>query len=232
MNLKDKVVIITGGSKGLGKALAEFFKKEESKIIICSKNEIEIRQVARELGIDYFLGDVTKEQDMINLAEFSMQKFGSLDIWVNNAGILYGNIENNEYFDLNKAKNIFDVNFFGVVFGMRSALKQMQKKKQGLIINIISSSAIDPSRARLNKVYAASKCAIDGYIKASLDEYKDLGVEIISIYPGGIITELWRDQKPEDLNNYMQSEYVAQKIIENIISQKPELNFIIKRPNI
>jgi hypothetical protein len=52
----------------------------------------------------------------------------------------------------------------------------------------------------------------------------------MSIYPGGIITELWRDQKPEDLNNYMQSEYVAQKIIENLTSQKPELNFIIKRP--
>jgi NAD(P)-dependent dehydrogenase (short-subunit alcohol dehydrogenase family) len=134
MNLKDKVIVITGGSKGLGKTLAEFLKKEGSKIIICSKNEIEIRQVAKDLRVDYFLGDVTKEQDMINLVEFSIQKFGSLDIWVNNAGILYGNIENNEYFDTNKAKSIFDVNFFGVVFGMRSALKQMQKKKQGLIM--------------------------------------------------------------------------------------------------
>ncbi len=232
MDLKNKTVVITGGSKGLGKSLAQFFKEENSKVIICSKNDSEIKQEANALGVTYFTGDVTKEEDMINLAEFAVKEFNSLDIWINNAGVLYGNIEAEDYLNIEKSREMLDVNLFGVIFGMRSALKQMKVSKNGLIVNIISSSAIDPSRALLNKIYAASKCAVDGYTKASALEYKDFGVKILSVYPGGIITDLWRNQKPADLDRYMNVDFVAKKIVENIKTENPELNLIIKRQNI
>lgn len=229
MELKNKTVVITGGSKGLGKSLAITFKNEGANVVICSKNKEEIENTANEIGVTAFVADVTNEIEMDNLAQFAVKEFGYLDIWINNAGVLYG-FPKEGYIDMDKAHNILDVNLFGTIFGSRQALKQMGNSNQGLIINIISSAAIDPTRALLNKIYAASKWAVNGYTKALRAENIDSGIKIMSVYPGGIQTDLWRNQKPDNINDYMTPEYVTEKIINNLKIENGEEELIIKRP--
>lgn len=229
MELKNKTVVITGGSKGLGKSLAIAFRGAGANVVICSKNKDELESTATEIGVTAFVADVTNEIEMDNLAQFAVKEFGQLDIWVNNAGVLYG-FPKEGYIDMEKAHSILDVNLFGTIFGARQALRQMENSKQGLIINIISSAALDSTRALLNKIYAASKWAVNGYTKALRAENVDSGISIMSIYPGGIQTDLWRNQKPDNIDDYMTPEYVAEKIINNLNSENPEEELIIKRP--
>ncbi|MCC6323846.1 SDR family oxidoreductase [Candidatus Nomurabacteria bacterium] len=230
MNLKDKIVVITGGSKGLGKVLASFLKKEGSNVIICAKNTKEVETTANELSVDFFVGDVTKEKDMQELADSAEQKFGKIDIWVNNAGLLYSFSPKDKYIDIEKAREMMDVNLFGTIFGSRSALGKMQSNKDGTIINIISTAALDASKAKNLKIYFASKWASRGYTQAIEAQYKEQGISVIAVYPGGIQTELWRNHKPENIDQFMKPEYVAEKIISNLKQETPEKELIIKRP--
>ena len=230
MNIKDKTVVITGGSKGLGKVLAEVFKNEGANVIICSKNKEEIEKTANEIGVVSFVADVTKETEMQKLAEFTVQKFEGIDIWINNAGVLHEFSADEQYIDVQKAKNILDVNLFGTIFGARSALNHMKLVKKGIIINIISTAALDASKAKNLKIYFASKWAVNGYTKALMAENTDSGVSIMAVYPGGVRTDLWRTYKPDNIDQFMKSEYVVEKIMSNLKSENPEQELIIKRP--
>ena len=87
MELKDKVVVITGGSRGFGKALAEAFLTEGAKISICGLNESELNKTAADLGVLGMVADVRDEGEMQKLADKTIEKYGALDIWINNAGL-------------------------------------------------------------------------------------------------------------------------------------------------
>ncbi|MCX6757365.1 MAG: SDR family NAD(P)-dependent oxidoreductase [Candidatus Nomurabacteria bacterium] len=230
MELKDKIVVITGGSEGLGKTLAQYFHNEGSKVIISSKNKEELEKSANEIGIDYFVADVTKEDEMEKLVEFALQKYNTLDVWVNNAGVLYSFLSEDKYIDVAKAKEMFDVNFFGTIFGSRQALKKMKSVNSGAIINIISTAALDATKAKNLKIYFASKWAVRAYTEALNEEYKNSGISIFAVYPGGIKTKLWRNYKHEKFDEFMALEYVADIIINNLKSDNPEHSLIIKRP--
>lgn len=232
MVLKDKVVVITGGSEGLGKTLAQYFHNEGSKVIISARKKEELEKSANEIGIDYFVADVTKEDEMEKLAEYTVQKYGTLDIWVNNAGVLFSFLPEDRYIDAAKAKEMFDVNFFGTVFGARQALKKMKSVNKGAIINIISTAALDATKAKNLKIYFSSKWAARAYTEALNEEYKDSGISIIAVYPGGIKTKLWRNYKHEKFDEFMAPEYVVDIIMNNLKSDNPEHGLIIKRPTV
>ena len=136
MNLKDKVIVITGSSKGFGKALAVAFIKEESKVVISSNNEKEVQDTANEIGALGVYADVTKEEDLTNLANEAIKKYGGIDIWINNAGLWMGN-DFAENFDMDKVRKMFDVNVIGTMNGSRVALRYMKEKGIGTIINVI-----------------------------------------------------------------------------------------------
>lgn len=232
MELKNKVIVITGGSEGLGRTLAQYFYNEGSKVIISARKKEELEKSAKEIGIDYFVADVTKEDEMEKLAEYAVQKYGTLDIWVNNAGVLYSFLPEDKYIDAAKAKEMFDVNFFGTVFGARQALKQMKSVNKGSIINIISTAALDATKAKNLKIYFASKWAVRAYTEALNEEYKDSGISIFAIYPGGIKTKLWRNYKHEKFDEFMAPEYVVDIIMNNLKFDNPEHSLIIKRPTV
>jgi NAD(P)-dependent dehydrogenase (short-subunit alcohol dehydrogenase family) len=101
IEVENKTVVITGGSKGLGKVLAQAFKNEGANVVICSKNQEEIEIAANEIGVVAFVADVTKEIEMDNLAQFAVEKFGQLHIWINNAGVLFS-IPKEGYIDMGK----------------------------------------------------------------------------------------------------------------------------------
>ena len=228
MNLKDKVVVITGSSKGFGKALAEAFLKEGAKVVINSRDEEEIKKVADEIGAYGVAGDVTKEEEMTTLANGAITQFGGIDIWVNNAGLWMKKtvVEN---LDMEMVKKMFDVNIIGTINGCRAAIRIMQEKREGTIINILSDAALI-KRPRLSaSAYMASKYAVNGFTNAIHDENKD--ISILSVFPGAMKTEIFGDNVPDNFNEFMEPEYVAQKVIENLKKDNPEDDLLIQKEN-
>lgn len=226
MNLNNKVVIITGGSKGFGKSLATFLKKENCQVVISSDNSDDLEKVKNEILVDSFLADVTKLDDLLSLGKYANEKYGRIDIWINNAGIQIAPslIED---VDIVKLKHLFDINFFGYFYGCQIALKCMKAQGNGLIININSSAGLDGKP--MISAYSSSKFAIKGLTESIRKEVAD-HIDIYAVYPGGMQTEIYQEKYPDDIKEYMQVDDVVSKVIDNLKSDKPNPDLIIKRP--
>lgn len=226
MNLKDKVVVITGGSKGFGKSLATFLKKENCQIIISSDNKEDLEKTKQEISVDSFLADVVKQEDLINLGKYVFEKYGRIDIWINNAGIQIAPslIED---IDVAKLKRLFDINFFGYFYGCQTALKYMKMQGAGLIININSTAGLDGKP--MISAYSSSKFAIKGLTESIRKEIPE-NINIYAVYPGGMQTEIYKEKYPNDIKDYMLVDDVVKKVVENLKSDNPNSDLIIKRP--
>lgn len=228
MNLQNKVVVIVGGSQGIGKELALQLIKEGSSVTIVSKNRERLETTARTLGVSSITADVQQEEDLIRIGRHVHEKDRRIDLWINCAGV-FKVFPKDKLIDMKRAHEMFDINFFGVVFGSRTALSYM-KEQGGIILNILSSAALDATRAKNAKLYAASKWAVRGYVEALRGENRDSRVSILSVYPGGTKTHLHDESLPEDFPNFMEPEYVVTKIIANLKKDEPDPDLIIKRP--
>lgn len=229
MNLKDKVVVITGSSKGLGKEMARLFIAQGAKVVINSRSEDELNKAAQELGAFPIVGDVTKEEDVINLAKKAVEKFERIDIWVNNAGLWVARKPIEEY-SIERTRQMLEVNLFGVIFGCRAVLPVMRKQGEGVILTINSTSGL--VGREYSSGYVASKFAVDGYIKtlrAELNAEKALGIKVLSIHPGGMKTDLFEDGRPDDYDTFMEPAYVAGLIVENLEKDSPDETLVIRR---
>jgi len=228
MDLKNKIVVITGSGRGFGRILAKTFQKEGAQIVL-SSNEPEILAAAdRELNCPSIVADVTKEEGVQKLAAFAVEKFGRIDIWVNNAGVRVPHSPVEEI-DFSAMKKMMDVNLFGLAYGSKAALIQMKKQSErGTIINIISKIIFNdyPGSA----AYCASKYAAFGFTKILRAEAEPAGVKILSFYPGGMKTDLFNGDKPEDYDTYLEPVFVAEKLITNLKQENPEKEMIIRRP--
>ena len=230
MKLKDKIVVIVGGSRGFGKALANLFIAEGSKVAIVSKNKENVESTGQEIGATPFVADVRDEQSLRDAAEQIHKQFGRIDIWVNSAGV-FKTFPKEDLIDMDKAHELFDINFFGAVFGCRTAFPYLTES-EGVMINILSSAALDATRAKNAKLYAASKWALRGWIEAYRGEKAESPVKILSVYPGGMKTHLHDEAIPEDFENFMGPVYVAEKVIDSLKLDNPEPDLIIKRPKV
>ena len=226
MNLKDKIVVIIGGSQGLGKALAVGFIDEGSLVAIVSRNVDSINKSAKEIGATPFVADVRNEKDLRLVAELVIAKFGKIDVWINSAGV-FKIFSKDDLLDMGRAHELMDVNFFGTVLGCKTAISFM--KDEGVVINILSSAALDATRAVNAELYAASKWAVRGFVDALRGTNKT-GIKFYSIYPGGIKTHLHDEALPSNFGDFMNAEYVVKKIITNLKQDIPESDLIIKRP--
>ena len=226
MDLKNKVIVITGSTKGLGRAIASGFINEQAKVIINSRSKEELEEVSKEIGATPFVGDVTKESDMQALADFTVKTFGEIDVWINNAGIWLPHKPIEET-DWKRAHDLIEVNLFGTVYGSKVALAQMRKQESGVIINIISTSGLN---GKVNETaYCASKFAVSGFTKSLAKEVDENKIKVIGIYPGGMQTNLFDEKRPENYNDFMNPNSVAEKIIQNLKLKKPEEELIISR---
>ncbi len=231
MNLTQKVVVITGASKGLGAVMADMFRGRGAQVIISARDKAALDEVAKKTGAVACVADVTKPAHMEKVADFAVQKFGTIDIWINNAGIwlprgLF------EQVDMKSAHDLFEVNLFGMMYGCRAALAHMKKHTNGTIVNIISTAALAPRP--YTAVYAASKAAEKNFTDSLREELIQEGTNItlIGVYPGGIKTHLFdvESQAPKDFDLFLAPETVAEKIITNLEQDQPELEQVIKRP--
>lgn len=226
MLIKNKVVVITGGSHGLGKSLASQFVKEGCRVIISSENEEDLKQAAKELSVDYFLADVTVYDNLLDLGKYVFKKYGAIDIWINNAGIQIAPSVVEEV-SIKKLRYLFEVNFFGYFYGCQVALRYMKKHGHGLIININSTAGLE-GKPTLS-AYTSSKFAIKGLTESIRGEIINSGIKIYAVYPGGIQTDIYKEKYPKDIKEYMIVDEVSEKIIKNLLSDKPKQDLIIRR---
>jgi len=226
MNLKDKVVVITGGSKGLGKAMAQIFVNEGSKVVINSINNEELQNIAKEIGALGVCADVTKEEELTHLMNEVKEKFGQIDIWINNAGLWMPKtlVEN---LDMDSVKKMFDVNIIGTINGTRVALREMKKNESGCIVNIISNIALMDQSKISSSVYGTSKWAVNGFTKFIRGENEN--ISILAVYPGAMKTDLFSKSRPDNFNDFMEVEYVAEKIVDNLKNELPEQELVIQK---
>ena len=226
MELRNKIAVITGSTSGLGKALADLLVKEGAKVVVNGRNAVEANKVATEIDAIPVIADVANEKEVGALAQKIVDRFGRIDIWINNAGIWlpHGPAED---LDMERVRRMVDVNLFGTMNGSIAALRVMRKQNEGIIVNILSTSALS-GRAG-SSAYCASKYGATGFTKSIQLEVKGSGIKVIAVYPGGMQTHLFDEKRPDDLNAYMQPSSVAEKIIANLKKSEPEDEMIIKR---
>ncbi len=219
MELKGKVVAITGGSKGFGRALAEAFIKEGAKVSICALQEDELNKTAKEIGALAVVADVRDEPAMQKFADETVKNYGSLDIWVNNAGTWLPHA-NAEDYDMHEVKKMFDVNVFGLMNGSRVALRHMKISKSGTIVNILSDSALI-ARPQ-SSTYSASKWAARGYTMGIREANRENNILVISVFPGGMNTDIFNKVPFHDHGEYMNPMEVATRLLANLKQINPQ----------
>ena len=193
MEIKDKVVIVTGASSGIGEATARQFGREGAKLVLAARRVDRLEAVAQKIGAMgtgsetlVAAADLSKLEDIRSLIDQTVDTFGRIDILVNNAG--FGRLDWLENLDPKKdIEAQFDVNVMGVVQTTRQALPVMIKQRAGHIINMCSMAGLIATPTYT--IYAASKHAVHGFSEALRREVKPWGIDVSMIYPGGVKTE-------------------------------------------
>jgi short-subunit dehydrogenase len=186
-------IVITGASKGMGKAMAEKFAAAKNNIFICSRNEKELAQTAREVNerfgnyVDYFSADLSQKQEVLKFADWLLNKNIPIDILINNAGqFVPGSVYNEPDGNLEK---MLDINLFSAYHLTRALLPEMMKKKCGHIFNICSIASL---KAYSNGgSYSISKFALAGFSKNLREEMKPFNIKVTAVYPGAVMTASW-----------------------------------------
>jgi short-subunit dehydrogenase len=193
MDVKGKVVVVTGASSGIGEATARQFGREGAKVVLAARRVDRLESLAQEIntggtGAETLVvqADLSKLEDIQSLINQTLDKFGRIDVLVNNAG--FGRLDWLENLDPKKdIQAQFDVNVLGVVQTTRQALPVMIKQRSGHIINMCSMAGLVATPTY--SIYAACKHAVHGFSEALRREVKPWGIDVSMIYPGGVTTE-------------------------------------------
>ena len=211
----ERIILITGGSDGLGKATAKrLSENKENKIIILSNDEIKIKKVAKEINVDYIFCDVTDFKSIQNAINTILEKYKTIDILINNAGVwLAGDLTDCSY---EKISNCIDVNTKGPIYMTKAVLPIMYENKSGLIINVCSQASFDSDD--FSTVYNASKWAMRGFNRSIQKDVSKKGVKVTGFYPGFMQTYIFKKAGNDyDTSTGLETEKVA-KAIEFIIN--------------
>jgi 3alpha(or 20beta)-hydroxysteroid dehydrogenase len=187
--LDGKVALITGGARGMGKAHARHFVAEGAKVVLGDLLDDKGKALAAELGEDncrYVHHDVTSEADWAAAVSATTDAFGTLNVLINNAGIL----KNKKIADMTLAefRQVIDVNLIGEWLGVKSVIAPMTMAGGGSIVNISSVEGFTGAAGM--SAYSASKFGVRGITRSAAQELGKLGIRVNSVHPGGIITTM------------------------------------------
>ena len=231
--LYDKVVIVTGASSGIGKAIAYEYAKNGAKVVLAARNADKLLKLKIDIeykgGIAVFVPtDVSKKSDCENLINQTVSRFGKIDILVNNAGIsmraAFSELK------LEVIEKVMSINFFGTVYCSKYAMPYLLKQK-GSIIGVSSISGLTPLPGRTG--YVASKYAMDGFLNTLRIEYFKKGLHVLTVHPGFTASNirntalndkgLAQKETPRNESRMMPAEKVAKIIVRATIKRKRNL---------
>jgi 3-hydroxybutyrate dehydrogenase/3-oxoacyl-[acyl-carrier protein] reductase len=196
--LDKRVAVITGGSRGIGRGIAEKFLAEGAAVVIGGKSQDKGLRAIEEMGVGdratFLQCDVRREEDVNNLVDEAAKRYGSADILVNNAGgsdrwALVHELSDEAW------QNALDLNLNAVFWGTRRALKYMLDRGWGRIINISSVEGKQANKPAVSH-YITNKHAINGFTKAVAHEYGPRGITCNAICPGAVETDLMMEAGP------------------------------------
>lgn len=191
MKLENKVALITGGSLGLGKSTAILFAREGAKVVITGRNEERLKEAAEEarsrgLELGYVVSDVSKESDCRESVEYTVNKYGKIDILFNNAGILFPSYTADT--SIEKWEEIFDINVKGTFMMSKFTIPHMLERNYGIIVN--NSSVLGLKAVPGVAAYNSTKGAVTQFTRSMAVEYADKGIRVNAICPGTIETPM------------------------------------------
>lgn len=228
--MKDKVVVITGGSSGIGKALAEEFGSRGSKIVITGRNEATLNEALESLKSQHITamaiqGDVSKEADNKLMAEKTIEAFGTIDILINNAGISMRAPFKDV--DLDVIRKVMDINYWGSIYATKYCLPEILKNK-GSIIGISSIAGFRGLPGRVG--YSSSKFALQGFLESLRTELLKTGVHVLTACPGFTTSNIRKasltadgssqGESPREENKMMTAEECALIIYKATVKRK------------
>ncbi|SOD11616.1 SDR family oxidoreductase [Pedobacter xixiisoli] len=234
MSLKDKVVVITGASSGIGKALAEEMAKRGANLVLGARQYVTLCEITAELQQKYSVkalaiqADVTKKEDCKSLIDQATLTFGKIDILINNAGLSMRALFNDV--DLAVLKNLMDVNFWGTVYCTKYALPEILKTG-GSVVAVSSIAGYRGLPGRTG--YSSSKFAMNGFMECLRTELLRTGVHVMVACPGFTTSNIRVAALSQDGNAHgetsmeegkmMSAEEVAQRICDGIEQRKRTL---------
>ncbi|MGI8918878.1 MAG: SDR family oxidoreductase [Pyrinomonadaceae bacterium] len=216
MNLSGKTAIVTGGSKGIGRAIAEALVLAEVDVCVTARKRGEIDETVKLLrGLKHgratgIVCDVRQHSQVQAMFERTVSEFGGVDILVNNAGI--GEFAKVEDMSPDDFRAVLETNLFGVFYCCHEAIPLMKKRGGGYIINISSLAGTNahPQMA----AYNASKFGLNGFSEALMQEVRHDGIKVSYIMPGSVNTEFGDDTPSAEKSWQLQPKDIAQVVID------------------
>ena len=198
--LEGKVALITGGSRGIGKAVAMAYAREGAKVFICSRKAANLKKAAAEIRsvggeVSWCAADISKMREVKRLVREVCHTYGTIHMLVNNASIL-GPREPIVRYPLSSWEEVVKVNLTALFLVTREVLKIMIPQKEGSIINL-SSGVGRVGKARWG-AYAASKFGVEGFTQVLADEVKEWNIRVNAVNPGGTRTEMRAKAYPDE----------------------------------
>ncbi|MBK9228552.1 MAG: SDR family oxidoreductase [Ignavibacteria bacterium] len=202
--MKNKIIWVTGASTGIGKAIAEKFSGKGCTVVITARSKSRLDDIVKEIRLTgreamAYVCDVSSERSVIHTAKKIQEKYGTIDVLINNAGsTVFKSFLDTETKDYD---NVIDTNLKGPFLCMKAVLPQMIRKKTGSIINILSVAA--NTTFENSSVYSASKAGMQAMASCIRKEVRKHNIKICNIYPGAVETDMWDIKARQQFRNRM-----------------------------
>jgi len=212
MNLNGKTAIVTGGTKGIGRAIAEALRREGISVCIAARAQSEIDAAIKELGgsTTGFRCDVRNYDQVKGLIDYTIKALGGVDILVNNAGI--GSFETVAETSPEDFRAVLETNLFGVFYCCHEAIPEMRRRGGGYIINISSLAGANPHPRMA--AYNASKFGLNGFSEALMQEVRHDNIKVSYVMPGSVNTEFGGDTTSDEKNWQLTAPDIARVVID------------------
>jgi NAD(P)-dependent dehydrogenase (short-subunit alcohol dehydrogenase family) len=215
MNLKTKIAVVTGGSKGIGYGVAEALLTNGASVFICARKDGELRDAIESLSakgaVKGTTCDVRDEASVKSMLDSCVRELGGVDILVNNAGVgVFGKTV--EEISAEEFRQTVETNLFGVFYACHHAIPIMKSRGGGYIINISSLAGQNP-HARM-AAYNASKFAVNGFTEAMMQEVRHDNIKVSYICPGSVNTDFGGDTASAEKAWQLQPEDIAEVVID------------------
>ncbi len=215
MNIENKIAVVTGGTKGIGRAIAESLLTAGAAVFICARDKVELKRALEQLSasgkVDGEVCDVRSESQVEMMLKECERVFGGIDFLINNAGIgIIGKTV--EEMSADEFEQTLQTNLFGVFYACHHAIPMLKKRGGGYIINI-SSLAGQNAHPKM-AAYNASKFGLNGFSEALMQEVRADNIKVTTICPGSVNT-YFGEQEPSDAKAWqIQPEDIAQTVID------------------